>query len=446
VAVWVTEEEPVIAPAQASSAVQEVAAEPSRGSTAAAARRAAPAHAAAPAGEASEVVEALEVVGEDEVEEEAGGAGKHDWKNGMVEEWNNGGAERRKLERFKTQYSSIPTFHILKVTPQPPKLNLMEEEMELVRMRTNRAENASLLTFPLLIAMVLLAFSVSFAATAQQKTFQSAEEAVKAAIAAARSNDDKALLAIFGPQAKEILFSGDAVADKQRRGQFIAAYDERNRLATEGENTILIVGKQDWPFPIPVVKKGEAWVFDTDKGKEEILNRRIGENELNTIQACLAVVDAQREYALKDRDKNSLLEYAQKFVSDPGKRNGLFWEVKQGEPQSPLGPIMIQMRREGYKGKPSSTPSPYHGYFYRILTAQGKNAPGGAYSYLVKGKMIGGFAVVAYPAEYGNSGVMTFIVNHDGKVFQKDLGKNTAAIAKSMKEYNPDKTWAEVKE
>jgi hypothetical protein len=177
------------------------------------------------------------------------------------------------------------------------------------------------------------------------------------------------------------------------------------------------------------------------------LNRRIGANELFTIQACLAVVDAQREYAIKihDNDKSGLLEYAQKFLSDPGKRNGLYWETKAGEPESPLGPIVAQAKSEGYQ-KPSGTPAPYHGYYYKILTAQGKNAPGGAYSYLVKGKMIGGFAVVAYPAEYGNSGVMTFIVNHDGKVFQKNLGKNTAAVAKGMKEYNPDKTWTEVKQ
>ena len=297
-------------------------------------------------------------------------------------------------------------------------------------------------------AVVWITFGVNgmtLAATVQQKTFKSAEEAVRAAVSAAKNNDDKELLAIFGSQAKDLMFSGDPVADKQRRAQFLKAYDEKNRLVAEGENTTLIVGNQDWPFPIPLVKRGEGWVFDTEKGREEILNRRIGENELNTIQACLAIVDAQREYALKDRDKNSLLEYAQKFVSDPGKKNGLYWEAKQGEPQSPLGPILTRARSEGYQRKPPTTPVPYHGYYYRILTAQGKDAPGGAYSYLVKGKMIGGFAVVAYPAEYGNSGVMTFIVNHDGKVFQKDLGKNTAAVAKSMKEYNPDKTWTEVK-
>jgi len=298
-----------------------------------------------------------------------------------------------------------------------------------------------------LAGLVMLGLAeVSISATAQQRSFSSAEEAVKAAVAAARSDNDKELLAIFGAQAKDALFSGDAVADKQRRAEFLAAYDEQNRLASEGKNTVLIVGKQDWPFPIPLVRKGQGWVFDTEQGKEEILNRRIGENELFTIQALLAVVDAQREYALKDRDKDSLLEYAQKFVSDPGKKNGLYWETKAGEAQSPLGPIMSEARREGYQGKPSTQPGPYHGYYYRILTAQGKNASGGAYSYLVKGQMIGGFAIVAYPAQYGNSGVMTFIVNHDGKVFQKNLGSNTASTAKNMKEYNPDKTWSEVKE
>jgi len=297
----------------------------------------------------------------------------------------------------------------------------------------------------LLWAAVIFMFTGLFsAALAQQKSFSSPDEAVKAAIAAARGNDDKQMLAIFGPQSKEVLFSGDPIADKERRAEFIAAYNQKNRLETHGENTILIVGENDWPFPIPIVKKGQSFVFDTDKGKQEILNRRIGRNELDTIQTCLAVVDAEREYAMKDRDKNGLLEYAQKFVSDPGKKNGLYWETKAGEPESPLGPIMTQARSQGYQGKSSATPPPYHGYYYRILTAQGKNAPGGAYSYLVKGKMIGGFALVAYPAEYGNSGVMTFIVNHDGKVFQKNLGPSTPSIVKSMKEYNPDSTWTEV--
>jgi hypothetical protein len=323
---------------------------------------------------------------------------------------------------------------------------LVEEKMKLPKLLFERAFNFWLLLYPLLLLLVVLTFGLSFGAAApQQKSFPSAEEAVKAAIAAARSNNDKEMLAIFGARAKEVLFSGDAVADKHRREQFLAAYDERNRVVTEGEHMILIVGKQDWPFPIPIVRKGQSWIFDTEKGKEEILNRRIGENELSTMQTLLAIVDAQREYAIKDRDKNNLLEYAQKFVSDPGKKNGLYWEAKQGEAQSPLGPLLAQARSEGYKKQQSGGPPPYHGYYYRILTAQGKDAPGGAYSYLVKGQMIGGFAVVAYPAEYGSSGVMTFIVNHDGKVFEKDLGKNTASVATNMKAYNPDKTWTEVK-
>jgi hypothetical protein len=322
----------------------------------------------------------------------------------------------------------------------------MGEQMEFINFDANKTKPTARYVLLAVGAAVLVTFvcaGIPTVSLAQQKTFSSAEEAVKAAVAAAKNNDDKELLAIFGPQAKELLFSGDAVADNERRGEFVAAYAERNRLVTEGGDTILIVGKQDWPFPIPIVRRGEQWVFDTAKGKEEILNRRIGQNELSTIQTMLAVVDAEREYAIKDRDRDGLLEYAQKFVSDPGKRNGLYWQAKQGEPQSPLGPLISQARSEGYQAK-GATPPPYHGYYYKILTAQGKDAAGGAYSYLVKGKMIGGFAVVAYPAQYGNSGVMTFIVNHDGKLFQKDLGTNTSALALAMKEYNPDKTWAEV--
>lgn len=315
--------------------------------------------------------------------------------------------------------------------------------------KTNRKKSIWLFLGVAITAAFVTTFGLTemcSAATAQQKTFSTAEDAVKAVVTAAKNNNDNEMLAIFGPASKELIFSGDAVADKQRRAQFIKAYEEKNKLVQQGNDMVLVIGKDDWPFPIPVTKKGESWVFDTERGKQEILNRRIGENELYTIQSCLAIVDAQREYALKDRDRNALLEYAQKFVSDPGKKNGLYWEAKQGEPQSPLGPIMTQMRSEGYQGKPSATPVPYHGYYYRILTAQGKNAPGGAYSYLVKGKMIGGFAVVAHPAEYGNSGVMTFMINHDGKVFQKNLGQSTATVAAAMKEYNPDKTWTEVKQ
>jgi len=288
---------------------------------------------------------------------------------------------------------------------------------------------------------------ISFAASLQQKSFRSAEDAVKAAMTAARNDDNKELIAIFGSAAKQLIFSGDPVADRQRRAQLLKAYDERSRLDRQGDKVVMTVGKGDWPFPIPLVKKGETWVFDTDAGKEEILNRRIGENELHAIQVCRAIVDAQREYAMKDRMGDGLLQYAQKFASDRGKKNGLYWEAKEGEEQSPLGPAIAEAKREGYKKSPSgATPPPYHGYYYKILKAQGKRAPGGAYSYLVKGKMIGGFALVAYPARHGNSGVMTFIVNHEGKVFQKNLGKNTASVTATMTQFNPDPTWSEVKE
>ena len=291
------------------------------------------------------------------------------------------------------------------------------------------------------VVLAVVCAATPSVALAQQKSFSSAEEAVEAAMTAARNNNEKDMLAIFGAQAKELLFSADPVADKHRREEFLAAYGESHRLVTEGQHTILLVGKQDWPLPIPLVKRANAWIFDTEEGKEEILNRRIGENELYTIKTLLAVVDAQREYAMEDRDRDGLLEYAQKFVSDPGKKNGLYWEAKPGERQSPLGPIMARARSEGYKGQASTTAPPYHGYYYRILTAQGKNAPGGAYSYLVKGKMIGGFAVVAYPAEHGNSGVMTFVVNHEGVVYEKDLGKQTASVGAAMTRFDPDTTW-----
>jgi hypothetical protein len=327
---------------------------------------------------------------------------------------------------------------------------MMEVEMKFLKLEANGGRSIWQRVRVALGTAVLMTFVLTgtpFAAAAQQKTFASAEEAVKAAVAAARNDSDKELLAIFGAQAKDLMFSGDSVADKQRRAEFLKAYDEKNSLVADGDNRIVVVGNNNWPFPIPLVKKGDGWVFDTDKGREEILNRRIGQNELDAIQVSLAYVDAQREYAMKVRGKEGLLEYAQKFRSDQGKKNGLYWEAKAGEEQSPLGPFAARAQSEGYgQNKGSDKPAPYRGYYYRILTAQGKNAPGGAYSYLVKGKMIGGFALVAYPAEYGNSGVMSFMVNHEGKVFQKDLGKNTASAAAAMKEYNPDKTWEEVKQ
>ncbi len=297
------------------------------------------------------------------------------------------------------------------------------------------------------IAASLMVLSVPFqghAAQTQQKTFASPEDAVKALIDAAKAGNQEELMAIFGPSAREVLSSGDPVVDKQTREQFVSAYDDKHGLVPDSDGKVTLqIGKEDWPFPIPIVKKNQQWVFDTKKGKEELINRRIGRNELNTIQTCLAYVDAQREYAGKDRDGDGLFEYAQKFVSTPGAKDGLYWEAKPGEEESPFGDLFARATREGYK-KRDEKPTPYHGYLFKILKAQGKNAPGGAYDYVVRGRMIGGFALVAHPAKYGISGVMTFIVNHDGIVYQKIFGKDTAKIAQAMKLFNPDKTWKKV--
>jgi hypothetical protein len=322
--------------------------------------------------------------------------------------------------------------------------HVKEEGMMLTGMHMRRIQALYVFSIAVAIVIILISAGTLFAAVTQ-KSFGSAEDAMKAFVTAARNNDDSEILLIFGPESEDLISSGDKVADKQRREEFLRAYDEKNKLVPEGDSMILVIGKNDWPFPIPIVKKGEGWIFDTRKGKEEILNRRIGENELDTIKSCLAIVDAQREYAIKDHDGDGLAEYAEKFRSDPGKKNGLYWETKEGEEPSPLGELFAKARTEGYTEKrKAGKPEPYHGYYYRILKAQRKNAPGGAYSYVVNGKMIGGFAVVAWPAKYGNSGVMTFIVNHDGVVYQKNLGENTEETVKFMEEYDPDKTWEKV--
>ncbi len=289
-------------------------------------------------------------------------------------------------------------------------------------------------------------YQSAFAVDAKQKGFKSPEEAVNALVGAVKGDDTKELMMIFGPAGKELIFSGDEVADKAWRDRFVKAYEEMNKLVSENDKKIILhVGNGEWPYPIPVVKEGENWFFDTKAGKEEILNRRIGRNELNAIQVCLAYVDAQREYILKDRDEDKLLEYAQRFVSKKGQKNGLYWEAKEGEEQSPLGPLIAKAAVEGYTWKrPLGRRNPYHGYHYKILKSQGKNARGGEHDYLVDGKMIGGFALVAYPDEYGNSGIMTFIVNQDGVVYQSNLGKDTEKIARDMKKFDPDETWKKV--
>jgi len=318
-------------------------------------------------------------------------------------------------------------------------------------LQINRAKKDSwvrhygaILVTALLIALAMS--GLSLAEAVKQRTFDSPEEAVKALVEALKSKDTKALEAIFGPGSKDLVSSGDPVSDGIEFEGFLKHYEEKSNLQEESaEKVVLYVGNENWPLPIPIVKKDALWRFDTKEGQEEILARRIGRNEWSVIQFCLAYVDAQREYALRDRDGDGLLEYAQKFISDKGKKNGLYWEVKEGEEQSPMGPLAAEANKQGYTGK-EGTRWPYLGYYYRILQAQGKNAPGGAFEYVVKGKMIGGFALVAYPAKYASSGVMTFIVNHDGVVYQKDLGRDSEKAAQAMKFFNPDATWKKVEE
>jgi hypothetical protein len=275
-----------------------------------------------------------------------------------------------------------------------------------------------------------------------QELFATPEAAVDALVGAAKSGDAKAFLAVLGPDGQPIISSGDPVADSNTRDKFISAYDAKHAIELEGNGTqTLIIGTDDWPFPIPLVNKAGQWQFDTKEGLDEIIRRRIGKNELSAIQVSLAYVQAQNEYAALDPAGLGRGVYAQRIVSRPGKRDGLYWPTTEGETPSPLGDLAAKASAEGYK--PGEKPIPYHGYYYRILTRQGPSAPGGAYDYVVKGKMMGGFALIAVPAEYGNSGVMTFLVNQDGTIFQKDLGPNTSAVARKINAYAPDQTWSQ---
>lgn len=281
----------------------------------------------------------------------------------------------------------------------------------------------------------------------KQRVFSSPEEASNALVDAAKQNDPGEMTALFGKAGKDAVLSRDKAVNKDLLGRFIAAYEEKNRLDISPDNNkaLLYVGNNEWPFPFPIVKQGDKWVFDTRQGKAEILQRRIGRNELDTIESCLAYVEVQKDYARMTGPKDISAEFAQKFVSDPGRRNGLYWETKEGEEPSPLGVFMARARREGVEPKKDHTPVPYHGYYYKILTSQGKNAPGGPRDYIVDGKMTGGFGLIAYPAEYGMTGVMTFIVNQAGIVYEKNLGKNTAKAVNAIKAFDPDKTWKQVR-
>ncbi len=275
-----------------------------------------------------------------------------------------------------------------------------------------------------------------------QKEFSSPEAASDALVAAMQSNDEKTMLAVLGPDAKQLVSSGDNTEDARSRANFVQRYLDMHRLVKEPDgSTTLYIGAKNWPTPIPLVKKGSSWYFDTEAGKKEILFRRIGRNELSTIRVCEALAAAEKEYHAAHGN-----EYARKIYSDEGQQDGLYWKPAAGEPQSPIGPLVAAAVAQGYAPGAGNAPTPYRGYYFHILTQQGKNGPGGAKSYLVNGKMADGFAFVAFPAEYRSSGVMTFIVGSDGVVYQKDLGKDTRVIAEAMKKYEPDSTWHKVEE
>ena len=299
-------------------------------------------------------------------------------------------------------------------------------------------------------AAIVFAWSMPALGAPSQRLFSSPEDALKALVEAVKAKDKAMLDQILGPSGKD-LRSGDKVEDVAEFDELATHLAEKTSLVKESDAKVIIhIGKEGWPFPIPIVRTDGQWFLDTEAGKEEILNRRIGENELIAMLVCRTYVKAQREYTLKDWDGDGIFAYARKLRSDPGKKNGLFWRAAPGEEVSPLGELVAKARMEGYKKKEAAfkeeRPSPFHGYYFKILTRQEKNAPGGKYNYIINGNMVGGFALAAFPSNWGKSGVMTFIVNQQGKVYQKNLGPDTTKIAREMKSYNPDKTWTPAKE
>jgi len=315
------------------------------------------------------------------------------------------------------------------------------------RVISHKRENRAWLLLTCLFCLLILLAGTSpvlYAAQSAQQSFPSPDEAVKALVVAVRANDVKALLSILGPESRALISSGDEAADRTGRDKFLKAFNVANTFQQESADEMtLCVGADSWPMPIPIVKKGSLWMFDVRKGKQEILNRRIGRNELHVIDILNAYVDAQHEYATKDCGRSGKVEFAQRIISSKGKHDGLFWEAKDGEQESPLGPLVAQAAKEGYA---NPNLQPFHGYYFKILKGQGKHAHGGAYNYVIKGRMILGFAIISYPAEYGNSGVMTFMVNQEGVIFQKNLGRNTKRLAEAMKIFDPDKTWSKAED
>jgi hypothetical protein len=290
--------------------------------------------------------------------------------------------------------------------------------------------------------VVTLTLSSLCALAGEGASFQSPQAAVDALVAAVKDGSTEKIVAVLGPDGERLASSGDDVADAAARQRFLTAYEEVHEAKESDGRAVLIIGRDEYPFPIPIVAAAGAWRFDTAAGEEEILDRRIGQNELSAIQVLKAYVDAQHEYAEADRDGKGV-QYAQRLLSSEGKQDGLYWPTAENAPESPFGPLIAEARAEGYR-KTSDSPQPYHGYLFRILNAQGKNAAGGERDYVVNGRMLGGYGLIAVPAEYGNAGVKTFMVNQDGVVFEKDLGEETADEAGAIAKFDPDASWAKV--
>jgi hypothetical protein len=309
-------------------------------------------------------------------------------------------------------------------------------------MRTQPSIHLQPLLFVAGLLYLMMVTPLAAQAISGQKTFSSPLEAVHALVDAAKSGDPAQLEPLLGPHATELLASGYAGAAKELLAGFVKAYGEKHSLSVEAQGfEYLQVGSNEWPFPFPIVRDGKVWYFDVDRGNQEILDRRIGRDELGAIAVCEGYVQSQVAYGSKGRDGNPSGIYAQRFHSNPGKQDGLYWPVSKGEPESPMGPLVASASAAEHARQPAESPVPYYGYFYRILTEQGADAPGGAKSYMVDGKLTGGFALIAYPAKYRSSGVMTFIVDQDGVIYQQDLGDQTDELASKITAYNPDSSW-----
>lgn len=301
--------------------------------------------------------------------------------------------------------------------------------------------NLNLWACQILRACVLLLSAMQLHAAEGARVFATPQEAVAALGAAVNGTNAAAFTELFGEAAKE-LANPDTVQGANELDEFVAAFNVTNRLVGDKNSKLTLeVGANQWPFSIPLVKGADGWQFDTAAGREEILNRRIGRNELSVLRVCRAYVQAQREYARKDRDGDEVLEFASKLASSPGQTDGLYWPLDLNGETSPLGPLVAYAQAEGYSRDEAAERQPFHGYYFKLLTRQDKRAPGGKYDYIINGNMIGGFALVAWPAEYGESGVMTFIVNQQGRVYQKDLGAKTDKTASKLSAYAPDSTW-----